>query len=143
MVEITEIAGCKPGFEDCYAIRLAVFVGEQNVPEAEERDEFDAGARHFLARRDGVAAGTLRLLEISSGVVKITRVAVLKFARGSGLGVALMRHAEAVSDAGMLLLDAQVQALAFYEKLGYEAFGEVFMEAGILHRHMRKLRHPA
>ena len=35
-------------------------------------------------------------------------------------------------------LSAQVSAIAFYESLGYSAEGDVFEEAGIPHRNMRK-----
>lgn len=138
MLEISELSG--DDFAACFAIRVEVFVNEQNVPFDEERDALDAGARHFLARLDGVPVGTLRLLEKSDGEAKITRVAVVKAARGKGVGEALMRHAEAATDAAILKLDAQTQALAFYEKLGFEAYGAPFMEAGIAHRHMRKRR---
>jgi predicted GNAT family N-acyltransferase len=37
-----------------------------------------------------------------------------------------------------VFLHAQVQALPFYEKAGFRAEGEVFDEAGIPHRRMRK-----
>jgi ElaA protein len=140
LLEITELSGAD--FAACFAIRVEVFVNEQNVPLAEERDALDEGARHFLARLDGVPVGTLRLLESAAGEAKITRVAVVKAARGKGVGEALMRHAEAATDAAALTLDAQTHALAFYEKLGFAAYGAPFMEAGIAHRQMRKLRQP-
>lgn len=117
-------------------------MAEQNVPAEEEQDKLDATARHFLARVDGEPAGTLRLIETAPGTAKISRVAVRRAARGTGLGAALMRHAEGASDARILYLDAQSHALRFYEKLGYEVFGEAFMEVGIPHCHMRKVRPP-
>jgi predicted GNAT family N-acyltransferase len=36
------------------------------------------------------------------------------------------------------LLDAQAHALQFYAYLGYEAYGEEFIDAGIPHRQMKK-----
>jgi predicted GNAT family N-acyltransferase len=36
-------------------------------------------------------------------------------------------------------LDAQLQALPFYEKAGYKAYGGVFMDAGIQHKKMKKI----
>lgn len=41
-------------------------------------------------------------------------------------------------EAGVHTLDlgAQVSALGFYEKLGFEAEGDVFLDAGIEHRNM-------
>ena len=43
------------------AIRETVFIQEQRVPVAEEFDELDATARHWLALDDGEAVGTVRL----------------------------------------------------------------------------------
>ncbi len=112
-------------------------MAEQNVPLDEERDEYDATALHFLAFYEGKPAGTARVILLDDAA-KITRVAVQKFARGKGIGVALMRHIETALPARRLILDAQVHAVAFYENLGYAPYGEVFMEAGIPHRRMEK-----
>jgi predicted GNAT family N-acyltransferase len=68
-------------------------------------------------------------------------MAVLAAWRGKGVGRALMERliAEAARQKLQpLLLHAQVQALGFYEKLGFAATGGVFMEAGIPHRLMRR-----
>ena len=74
----------------CIAIRREVFIDEQNVPEAEELDDLDAGAIHILARDvEGEAWGTARLL-IQGATGKIGRVAVRKGARGTGLGARLI-----------------------------------------------------
>jgi predicted GNAT family N-acyltransferase len=35
-------------------------------------------------------------------------------------------------------LGAQSHATGFYEKLGFAAFGDEFLDAGIPHRHMRR-----
>ena len=39
-------------------------------------------------------------------------------------------------DSSMVILDSQVQAIGFYETLGFAARGGTFMDAGIPHRHM-------
>lgn len=112
---------------------------EQNVPIEEERDEFDAAALHFLALRNGMGIGTARVvLKDNGATAKIGRVAVLRSARGLGVGAALIRHIEGSVDAATYSLDAQTHALPFYERLGYSAHGEEFMEAGIPHFHMSK-----
>jgi predicted GNAT family N-acyltransferase len=42
-----------------------------------------------------------------------------------------------------MVLGAQMQAMPFYESLGYQAYGIVFLDAGIEHRMMKKaLRAP-
>jgi ElaA protein len=130
-----------PAFQTCFDIRLTVFVGEQNVPLEDERDEFDAVGKHFLAEFAGAPAGTARLLMKDAGIAKITRVAVLPEFRRHGIGGALMRHAQAHIPPGTerIFLDAQRQAAAFYERLGFAATGAPFMEGGIAHQRMEKV----
>ena len=139
VLHVRQLAGRDPAFDDCFAIRIAVFVHEQNVPAEEERDGLDEAALHFLALQDGVPVGTARAMLKPDGSVKISRVAVIKPARGRGIGAALLRAVEAeLPLASTYVLDAQVTALRFYERLGYAATGAVFMEAGMAHRHMTK-----
>ena len=126
------------GFETCLDIRLRVFVGEQNVPEKEERDAFEESARHFLALWNCEAAGTARAIVKEAGLVKIGRVAVLAPFRKFGIGAALMRRTEAEFPGASFVLDAQLQAMNFYERLGYVGDGPVFDDAGIPHRRMFK-----
>lgn len=125
---------------DCYAIRYTVFVEEQSVPVDLERDELDAGAIHFLATDDNnTPVGAARIV-IKDGTGKIGRVCVLKQARGIGLGAVLIREALATlrdtPDITRAALGAQIDALGFYEKLGFTAYGDVFDDAGIDHRMM-------
>jgi predicted GNAT family N-acyltransferase len=136
-VTIRQFAFTDPDFAKCAAIRIEVFVGEQNVPEEEEMDDLDAEALHFLAEQDGVPLGTARVV-FKPGMAKIGRVAVLRTTRGLGVGAALIRYAEATAPSPRYVLDAQVQAMAFYAGLGYAPEGEVFMEANIPHQRMSK-----
>ncbi|MFI8945803.1 GNAT family N-acetyltransferase [Streptomyces sp. NPDC053750] len=138
--------------EACFAVRRDVFVGEQKVPEALEYDTYDADAVHVLAlRADGVALGTARLLHGEAAAAKngdgdpavgsLGRLAVTRDARGLGVGAALVRAVEAVARArGLTAVDlhAQTHALGFYARLGYEAYGPEFPDAGIPHRAMRR-----
>jgi predicted GNAT family N-acyltransferase len=128
--------------EECLRIREEVFVVEQNVPVDLERDEHDGKARHFVARADGQAVRTARVVLSGNGrSAKIGRLAVCRSNRGFGIGKLLMAAVE--GDPGLrhvdsFHLDAQTHALQFYTRLGYEAYGEEFMDAGIPHRHMKK-----
>lgn len=130
--------------DTCMALRFEVFVGEQNVPVEEERDALDAVATHLLATMDGKPMGTARIVWVEN-VAKIGRVCVLKAARGTGLGKQLIEAAVAVAakrdGITKAKLGSQVQAIGFYEKLGFEVFGPVYLDAGIEHRDMvRTLR---
>ncbi|MEU9729927.1 GNAT family N-acetyltransferase [Streptomyces sp. NPDC048002] len=135
----------------CFAVRREVFVGEQGVPEEIEYDAYDAVAVHVLAvREDGVPLGAGRLLHGEAASAKVGgdpsvgslgRLAVSKEARGLGIGAALVRAVEDAARArGLAAVDlhAQTHALGFYERLGYEAYGPEFPDAGIPHRAMRR-----
>ncbi|AGS68995.1 GNAT family N-acetyltransferase [Streptomyces collinus] len=138
--------------EACFAIRKEVFVAEQGVPQDIEYDAYDAVAVHVLAvREDGEPLGTGRLLfgEVAAAktggdasVGSLGRLAVAGAARGLGIGVALVRAIEEAARAhGLTAVDlhAQTQALGFYERLGYVAYGPEFLDAGIPHRSMRRV----
>lgn len=122
-------------------IRRAVFVAEQGVSEALEIDGRDGAAEHLLALLEGEPVGTLRLRLLEDGrIAKIERVAVLAPARGQGLGAMLMRAAlgrAATLGAREARLHAQIYVTAFYQALGFVAFGEEFEEDGIPHVAMR------
>ena len=118
------------------AVRTAVFVVEQNIPEELEWDTFDAVSVHALAEdREGVPIGCGRLLPDGH----IGRVAVLSDWRGQGVGAALLVRlidlAKARGDK-RVLLNSQVQAMPFYARYGFAPTGEAFLEAGIPHQTM-------
>ena len=120
------------------AIRRVVFIEEQGISFEDEVDGKDPTAIHLLASNDGQPVGTARLL-LSDGVGKIGRVAVLKEARGRGLGRDLVLFAvEELRRQGarQATLGAQTHALGFYEALGFTAVGPEFLDAGMPHREM-------
>ena len=127
--------------EQCYDIRKAVFVEEQAVPLELEMDEYDDVAVHFLMRDTAqTPLATARLLD-KHGLAKIGRVAVLKDARGLGLGLTLMQFViEEARRRGFTeaVLDSQTYAIPFYERLGFTAEGNEFDDAGIPHFLMRR-----
>jgi predicted GNAT family N-acyltransferase len=129
---------------EAQAIRTAVFVEEQKVPLALERDAADLGAVHALARnRLGRAVGTGRLLAADGPghPARIGRMAVARGLRGARIGhamlEALMAEAGRRGDAEVML-HAQVSAIGFYRRAGFRAWGEPFEEAGIGHLEMRR-----
>ncbi|MGY6547495.1 MAG: GNAT family N-acetyltransferase [Roseinatronobacter sp.] len=123
----------------CHALRRAVFIEEQAVPEAEELDGLDTEALHLLAQRGTEPVGCTRLL-IAGDTGKIGRVCVLAHARGQGIGTALMVAAldtlAAQPGVRRAKLGAQTHALDFYLRLGFVAEGPEYLDAGIVHRDM-------
>lgn len=131
-VEQCDWARCQQVLMD---IRRQVFIDEQGVPEAEEFGEEEDKAIHWIAYgADNVVMGTARLLGD-----KVGRMAVLKAHRKQGVGSALMRQIiryAAAINIDSIQLDAQVQALSFYEGMKFEVDGPVFDDVGIPHQHM-------
>jgi len=126
-------------FAACMRIRRKVFVDEQNVPEELEYDGLDGACVQFLAEIDGVPLGTARLAW-RDDYAKIQRVAVMAETRGTGLGAAIIAamidHVKGDGRTDLIRLDSQVSALGFYEKLGFTAFGPIFLDADIDHKAM-------
>jgi len=122
---------------DAGRIRTEVFVKEQRIPAELEWDEADHGAVHAVAyNRLGQPVATGRLLPAGAGIAKIGRMAVHQVLRGCGFGEQVLRalaaEAQRRGDRG-IELHAQRTARAFYARLGFEAQGEPFEEAGIPH----------
>jgi predicted GNAT family N-acyltransferase len=132
--------------EEALSVRRRVFIEEQGVPVEIEIDEHDGDPAnrntglHVLGRQDGrpVATGRL-LLESDDRHVHIGRVAVLEEMRGQGVGRSIMRALHDLArERGFsaITLAAQTHAIGFYERLGYVAHGDIFLDAGIEHRWM-------
>ncbi|MCL2595231.1 MAG: GNAT family N-acetyltransferase [Promicromonosporaceae bacterium] len=143
-------------FDEAYAVRVQVFVIEQQVPPELELDEQDSSptTTHVLARdpATGAAIAAARLLSAPAtpGIVHIGRVAVLAEYRGRGVGASLMTALEQIAQANhatpegtvTVELSAQTQAIGFYERCGYEVHGPTYLDAGIDHRDARKTLTP-
>jgi predicted GNAT family N-acyltransferase len=131
-----------PAWPIIKAIRHEVFVQEQKVDEREEYDEFEETSQHYLALADGRAAGTARWRKTDKGF-KLERFAVLENFRGVGVGAGILKTVLedviplAMSEGRDIYLHAQVQALPFYARSGFEPYGEEFIEADIRHRAMK------
>jgi predicted GNAT family N-acyltransferase len=122
------------------AVREEVFCGEQGVSLAEERDGRDEEALHLVVVDDGVVVATCRLL-VEGTTVKLGRMAVARTRRGLGLARALITEAEGRAralGAERMVLAAQLNAQALYDRAGYDAYGDVFLDAGIEHVMMSK-----
>jgi predicted GNAT family N-acyltransferase len=122
------------------ALREEVFCGEQGVSLAEERDGRDEEALHLVVVDDGVVVATCRLL-VEGTTVKLGRMAVSRTRRGLGLARALITEAETRAralGATRMVLAAQLNAQALYDRAGYDAYGDVFLDAGIEHVMMAK-----
>lgn len=125
---------------DAFAVRIAVFVDEQQIPREEELDEHDSSAIHCVGylKDAPIAAGRL---VVNDGYGKIGRMAVLKEHRGAGYGAMVLEALEregAVRGVREFRLSAQLSARGFYDRLGYVGDGDIYDEVGIPHIAMVK-----
>lgn len=123
---------------DAARVRLDVFVAEQGIPEALEWDEHDAVSVHAVVYDRDRPVATGRLLPDG----RIGRMAVLRAWRGRGLGGAVLEHLVGLASArgdAVVELSAQVHAIGFYRRHGFDADGPVYDDAGIPHRTMRRM----
>lgn len=120
-------------------IRREVFVQEQQVPEAIEIDEYEKVSEHFLLVVAGSPAATGRL-RVKDKFIKFERIATLKTFRAQGLGRVLMEamlsFAQKKYPTLTPYMHSQMDAVPFYEKLGWKPSGAIFHEANIPHRVM-------
>jgi predicted GNAT family N-acyltransferase len=126
--------------DDAFAVRIAVFVEEQQIPREDELDDLDASAIHCVGYDDAVPVAAGRLV-FADGYGKIGRMAVLPSHRGRGIGRAVLDELEReAADRGlpMVKLSAQLSAAGFYDRAGYTRIGHAYDEVGIPHIAMEK-----
>ncbi len=115
-------------------IRKIVFIEGMNVSESDEF-EFDEEATHYLLfNENNEAVATSRWRETEEGI-KLERFAVLKDYRAKGLGRVILKYMleDVIKLDKHVYLYAQIEAVNFYQKNGFTARGDQFMEAGIKH----------
>jgi predicted GNAT family N-acyltransferase len=131
--------------QNCMQIRKEVFVEEQQIPLELEFDHYDQlgeNSRHVLVELDEQYAAAARITPYGDHVGKIQRVAVRRAFRSRGIGKVLMEGLEEQArELGFqkVVLDGQLHAVPFYEKLGYVVTSEEpFGDTGFLHHRMEK-----
>lgn len=128
-------------YKDGLKIRWEVFVIEQKVPEELEIDEKETQCQHLTIYDNGRPLATGRIFPYGEKTAKFERVAVAQEQRGAGLGRFIMEEMERkAKEMGCekAILGGQTVVIPFYEKLGYSAYGEEFMDAGIPHKMLKK-----
>lgn len=126
---------------EIFKVRISVFVVEQNCP-YQEIDEIDKRALHMYYCEDQKIKAYLRIFadDKDPSVMRIGRV--LSAERRKGYASSLMKDAIAYiqnnTSAQYVVLEAQVYARSLYDKLGFTAVSDEFLEDGIPHIKMQK-----
>lgn len=125
--------------EDIKKIREEVFIKEQGFQE--EFDEIDDIAAFVLVKYDNIPIATSRMYKSGIDEFYIGRVAVLKEYRYLKVG---MKMLEILEDevkrlkGKKIIVSSQVRAQGFYQKCGFELFGETYLDEHVPHIMMKK-----
>lgn len=127
-------------------IRNEVFVDEQGFEE--EFDADDANAIHLVAFIGEKAVATCRIISKDKHNYMFGRIAVRREHRKKGIGSAIVKAAEAVlteekaasasDNVICIYIHSQIQAVPFYEKIGYISTGITDVEQDCPHLLLKK-----
>ena len=119
--------------------RSAVFMLEQNI-RCLDMDDVDYDSHHAFFWNEGRVEAYLRVAPLNAETVKIGRVLTVN--RGQGLGRRLMcdslnaiRQNQKIQT---VCVDAQKQAAGFYQKMGFYAVSDEFLEENVVHIAMER-----
>jgi len=129
-------------FHDLIALRIRVFIVEQNCPYL-EIDGKDKKSYHVIAR-DGIGnlVATARIIPagIAYSEIAVGRVVVDSNYRDKGYGHQLMKHVlqfvEAEFGAAPIRISAQSHLEKYYNAHGFESTGKAYLEDDIPHIEM-------
>ncbi|BET25650.1 putative N-acetyltransferase (TIGR04045 family) [Limnobacter thiooxidans] len=131
--------------QQAQALRKKVFVVEQGIFQHSDHDLFDSSADTLVATTGmlgipDAVVGTVRIHQQEPGVWMGSRLAVdHSFRADKGLGKALIRMAIGSARARgckAFYANVQVQNVALFQKLGWQAVGEVTVH-GVVHMFMQ------
>ncbi len=118
--------------------RSEIFLLEQHIV-CQDMDNIDYNATHMFLWEDNKVVAYLRVFKIAGNNLKIGRV--LSIRHNEGLGRILMelslnyikKHFNKYNN---ICVDAQVQAIGFYQKFGFKVISDEFLDEGIPHKKM-------
>lgn len=126
--------------DDAKAIREVVFMKEQGFQN--EFDTTDEIAAHMVLYEDDAPIATCRLFwDERFHAYVLGRLAVLQAYRARSLGLLMVREAQRYvrrKGGKQMFLHAQCRAATFYQKAGFQPFGEIEDDEGCPHIWMKK-----
>lgn len=130
-----------PEYEQALTLRFRVLREPLGIRREDVTYPLDLGSLHWVAKREGEVVGCVLFHPEGEKTGRLLQMAVAPALQGQGVGRALVRFLEEeVRARGFeeVTLHARAEKLGFYEKLGYEVYGEPFTEVGLPHRMMRR-----
>ncbi|PWJ67751.1 Acetyltransferase (GNAT) family protein [Fibrobacter sp. UWB15] len=130
-----------------YSVRIQGMNRQHHISLREEFDEHDGdGTKYIVLLDDEYPVATCRFYEIDADTATIGRVVVLPEYRGQKLGAMAVREAEKwIAECGykQIVIDSRIEAVGFYEKLGYKSASEKTHQSGVFEcTRMKKILSP-
>lgn len=117
-----------------YSVRVQGMNRQYHISLREEFDEHDKdGTKYIVLLDDEYPVGTCRFYECSADSVILGRMVVLPEYRGRNLGRKVVDAAEQwIAELGYkeIIIDSRIEAVQFYEKLGYERDDDKVKKSG-------------
>ena len=125
-----------------YDLRFEILRKPWNEPYSSTKDNDEDISIHLLMLDAEEAVGTGRLQLNSKEEGQIRSMAVRDDQQGKGLGKAIVKRIEeeaAKKGLKNIVLDARINAVRFYEKLGYKVIADSYLLFGVIpHFRMKK-----
>ena len=117
-----------------YSVRIQGMNRQHHISLREEFDEHDNDkTKYIVILDDGYPVATCRFYEINVKEVILGRVVVLPDYRGKKLGRKTVEEAQDwIRELGYkrIIIDSRLEAVPFYEKLGYAVMDETVVKSG-------------
>ena len=129
---------------DYYRIRYEVLRKPWNQPVSSTKDDTESSSIHILVKNsESISVATGRIQFNTADEAQIRSMAVSNECQGLGIGSLMMNHLEKIAlekNIKTIVLDARENAIAFYEKNGYEIVSTSYLLFGeIQHFKMKKI----
>lgn len=140
-ITIRQIQFGSKEYGEAVELRIKILRDPLGLTLTEEQLKAEIDEYHIAAFSDRKIVGCLLLKPMSAHEIQMRQVAVDANMQKTGIGRQMVVFAEKfIADKGFarIMLHAREVVVPFYEKLGYTAEGDVFIEVTIPHRTMVK-----
>lgn len=140
-MKVIEIEWCSPEYQSALELRHEVLRAPLGLKLTAEELDGEHGQLHFGVVEGDKLVATLVARPRSTSLVQLRQMAVHSDYQARGLGRFLIEYCESdLRTRGFqeITLNARLTAVRFYEKLGYQAVGDVFEELTLDHQKMVK-----
>lgn len=143
MITVSRINLSDPRYQQVWELREEILRKPLGLSLRNEDLSRDAINAIFIAEHEGKVIGCVFMEPLDKKEIQLRAMAVYNKWQGKGVGRLLVQAAEEYTwqeGFDKIILHARKVVMGFYKSLGYDAFGDQFIEVGIPHLMMEKKR---